>query len=68
MIKLYCILGNNIAIIANMLGCDFSMTVTVLFSLLLHIYEDVTQPLPLNLPIVNKTQDITTRYKYSSNI
>ncbi len=28
-----------------------------------YIYEHVTQPLPLNLPFVNKTQDITGRYK-----
>ncbi len=36
------ILGNNIAIIAHMLGCDFSMktVTTVLFILhYLHIYE-----------------------------
>ncbi len=59
------ILENNIVIIAYMLGCDFSMktVTTVLFTLhYLHINEHVTQPLPLNLPFVNKTQDITGRY------
>ncbi len=34
----------------------------------LHIYEHVTQPLPLNLPFVNKTQDITGRYNYRHNL
>ncbi len=28
----------------------------------------LTQPLPLNLPFVNKTQDITGRYNYSHNL
>ncbi len=56
---------SNIIIIAYMLGGDFSMkTLTsVLFALhYLHINEHVTQLLPLNLPFVNKTQDITGRY------
>ncbi len=53
------ILGNKIAIIAYMLGCDFLNSHNSLFTLhYLHIYEHVTQPLPLNLPFVNKTQDI----------
>ncbi len=65
------ILGNNIAIIAYMLGCDFSMlTVTTILFILhyLHVYEHITQPLSLNLPFVNKTQDITGRYNYSHNL
>ncbi len=42
---------------------------TVLFILhYVHIYEHVTQPLPLNLPFVNKTQDITGRYNYRHNL
>ncbi len=67
------ILGNNIDIIACILGCSFSMSTatTVLFILTLHylhIYENVTQPLSINLPFVSKTQDITGRYIYSHNL
>ncbi len=34
----------------------------------LHIYEPVTQHLPLNLAFVNKAQDITGSYNYSHNL
>ncbi len=53
------LLGNNIAIIICC-GVIFQWKQSQLFYL--HIYELVTQPLPLNLPFVNKTQDITGRY------
>ncbi len=73
--------GNFIVIIKLYIGyqhCHYCIYVGVWFFnvnshnsfiyITLHIYEHVTQPLPLNLPFVNKTEDITDRHNYRHNL
>ncbi len=73
--------GNLIVIIKWYIGyqhCHYCIYVGVWFfnvnshnsfiNITLHIYEHVTQPLPLNLPFVNKQTDTTTIIIYSKSI